>query len=184
MKARDALGDGRVDTALSKVLVELLAEGVGGNGEEGGARLRSEGVNEEVALAKSRRGDDQVSARAGVEESGAKASCSFLRGEKSLEVVVLLLEELTEQREVRKQDAVELREPEAELAELGDRKVSEGASSGLASLLHHAVSVLATASAPGSGADDASGAVGIVASRAKGPTKRPGAGVHASLEPA
>lgn len=183
-KARDALGDGSVDAALSEVLVELLAEGVGGNGEESGARLRSEGVNEQVALAKSWRGHDQVGARASVEESCAKASRGFLGGEKPLKVGVLLLEELAKEREVREQDAVELRKPETEFAQLRNRKVSEGASSGLASLLHHAVGVLPAAGAPCRGAHDASGAVGIVASGAKGPAERPGARIHAALEPA
>lgn len=74
-------------------------------------------------------------------------------------------------------------EPETELAELGNREIGVSSCGSFASLLGHAVSVLATASAPGRRADEARCALRFVASGPQRSAKRTSTSIHASPEP-
>ena len=163
--------------------MKLLAQSVGGGEEEGGAREVGEPVNDLVALAGARCDGEEVGARGGVVEGVAELGGSVLRREKLVESVALLLLELTEKGEEGKEGAMEVGEPETELAELGNREAFERAARRFARLAHHAVGVRTAARAPGGVADDDGSAFRVEARSAKSPSERARAAIVATGAP-
>jgi len=84
---------------------------------------------------------------------------------------------------VREERAVEVREPGAEPAELGNGEVIEGALGGLAGLLFHALEVGSAARPPGCTGNDGSGSFCLEAGGPQRSPQRPSAAVHPSLAP-